>query len=355
MFSYLSPEERVPERHPLRAIRRMTDEALQGLSAKFNELYSATGRPSIAPEKLLRALLLQVLYTVRSERLLMEQLQYNLLFRWFVGLNMDEPVWVATVFTKNRDRLLEGEIASLFFASVVAQARAADLLSDEHFSVDGTLIEAWASQKSFQRKDQSEKPPPDDPGNPTVDFHGERRSNETHASTTDADARLARKSGGHESKLAYCGNVLIENRNGLVVDAELLQANGTAERDAALLMAERIEGGKRVTVAADKGYDAKEFVREIRGMNVTPHVAQNDKRRGGSALDGRTTRHAGYTVSQVKRKRIEEVFGWLKTVGMLRKTRHRGVHKVGWVFTFAAAAYNLVRMRNLVDTPVPSA
>jgi transposase len=354
MFSYLSPEERVPARHPLRAIRRMTDEVLEGLSAKFNELYSATGRPSIAPEKLLRALLLQILYTVRSERLLMEQLQYNLLFRWFVGLNMDEPVWVATVFTKNRDRLLEGEIASLFFARVVAQARAADLLSDEHFSVDGTLIEAWASQKSFQRKDQGEKPPPDDPGNPTVDFHGERRSNETHESTTDADARLARKSGGHESKLAYCGNVLIENRNGLVVDAELLQANGTAERDAALLMAERLEGSKRVTVAADKGYDTKEFVREIRGMNVTPHVAQNDKRRGGSAIDGRTTRHAGYKVSQVKRKRIEEVFGWLKTVGMLRKARHRGVHKVGWVFTFAAAAYNLVRMRNLVYTPVPS-
>jgi len=285
----------------------------------------------------------------------MEQLQYNLLFRWFVGLNMDEPVWVATVFTKNRDRLLEGEIANLFFASVVAQARAADLLSDEHFSVDGTLIEAWAGQKSFQRKDQSEKPPPDDPGNPTVDFHGERRSNETHESTTDADARLARKSGGHEAKLAYCGNVLIENRNGLVVDAELLQANGTAERDAALLMAERIAGSRRVTVAADKGYDTKEFVREIRGMNVTPHVAQNDKRPGGSAVDKRTTRHAGYKVSQVRRKRVEEVFGWLKTVGMLRKTRHRGVLKVGWVFTFAAAAYNLVRMRNLVDTPVPSA
>jgi transposase len=355
MFSYLSPEERVPERHPLRAIRRMTEEVLQGLSAKFNELYSATGRPSIAPEKLLRALLLQILYTVRSERLLMEQLQYNLLFRWFVGLNMDEPVWVATVFTKNRDRLLEGEIASLFFARVVGQARAADLLSDEHFSVDGTLMEAWASQKSFQRKDQSEKPPPDDPGNPTVDFHGERRSNETHESTTDAEARLARKSGGHEAKLAYCGNVLIENRNGLVVDTELLQANGTAERDAALLMTERIEGGKRVTLAADKGYDTKEFVREIRDLNVTPHVAQNDRRRGGSAIDGRTTRHAGYKVSQVKRKRIEEVFGWLKTVGMLRKTRHRGLHKVGWVFTFAAAAYNLVRMRNLVYTPVPSA
>ena len=355
MFSYLSPEERVPEKHPLRAIRGMTDEVLKGLSAKFKELYSATGRPSIAPEKLLRALLLQILYTVRSERLLMEQLQYNLLFRWFVGLNMDEPVWVATVFTKNRDRLLEGEIADLFFAGVLAQARAADLLSDEHFSVDGTLIEAWASQKSFQRKEQSEKPPVDDPGNPTVDFHGERRSNDTHESTTDADARLARKSGGHEAKLAYCGNVLIENRNGLVVDTELLQANGTAERDAALLMAERIAGRQRVTVAADKGYDTQEFVREIRGMNVTPHVAQNDKRRGGSAIDGRTTRHAGYKVSQVKRKRIEEVFGWLKTVGMLRKTRHRGVHKVGWVFTFAAAAYNLVRMRNLVYTPVPSA
>ena len=355
MFSYLSPEERVPEKHPLRAIRGMTDEVLKGLSAKFNELYSATGRPSIAPEKLLRALLLQILYTVRSERLLMEQLQYNLLFRWFVGLNMEEPVWVATVFTKNRERLLEGEIAGLFFAGVLAQARAADLLSDEHFSVDGTLIEAWASQKSFQRKEQSEKPPVDDPGNPTVDFHGERRSNDTHESTTDADARLARKSGGHEAKLAYCGNVLLENRNGLVVDTELLQANGTAERDAALLMAERIAGRQRVTVAADKGYDTQEFVREIRGMNVTPHVAQNDKRRGGSAIDGRTTRHAGYKVSQVKRKRIEEVFGWLKTVGMLRKTRHRGVHKVGWVFTFAAAAYNLVRMRNLVYTPVPSA
>jgi transposase len=355
MFSYLSPEERVPETHPLRAIRRMTDEALGGLSAKFDELYSAIGRPSIAPEKLLRALLLQILYTVRSERLLMEQLQYNLLFRWFVGLNMDEPVWVATVFSKNRDRLLEGEIASLFFAGVLAQARGADLLSDEHFSVDGTLIEAWAGQKSFQRKDCSEKPSPDDPGNPTVDFHGEKRSNDTHASTTDADARLARKSGGHEAKLAYCGNVLIENRNGLVVEAELLQANGTAERDAALLMTARIEGSQRVTVAADKGYDTNNFVREMRGMNVTPHVAQNEKRPGGSAIDQRTTRHPGYKVSQIKRKRIEEVFGWLKTVGMLRKTRHRGVHKVGWVFTFAAAAYNLVRMRKLVYTPVQSA
>ena len=355
MYSYLSPEQRVPADHPLRPIRKMTDEALKGLSRKFNAMYSATGRPSIAPEKLLRALLLQVLYTVRSERLLMEQLEYNLLFRWFVGLNMDEPVWVPTVFSKNRDRLLEGDIAERFFDGVLQQAREADLLSDEHFSVDGTLIEAWASQKSFQRKDGGDVPPPDDPGNPTVNFHGEKRSNETHESTTDPDARLARKSGGHEAKLAYCGNVLIENRNGLVVDTELLQCNGTAERDAAMLMAERIEGDERVTLAADKGYDTKEFVKEMRHMKVTPHVSQNDRRRGGSAIDGRTTRHAGYQVSQQKRKRIEEVFGWLKTVGALRKTRHRGVFKVGWVFTFAAAAYNLVRMRNLLSPAVSEA
>jgi IS5 family transposase len=285
----------------------------------------------------------------------MEQLNYNLLFRWFVGLNVDEPVWVATVFSKNRDRLLEGDIAKQFFTLVLDQARQADLLSDEHFSVDGTLIEAWASQKSFQRKDRQGPPPSDDPGNPTVNFHGEKRSNDTHESTTDPDARLARKSNSHESKLAYCGNAMIENRNGLVVDTELLQCGGTAERDAALLMAERMEGAERVTVAGDKGYDTREFVRELRGMNVTPHVAQNLKRSGGSAIDGRTTRHAGYKVSQQKRKRIEEVFGWLKTVGMLRKTRHRGVFKVGWVFTFAAAAYNLVRMRNLLSPAIHSA
>ena len=355
MFSYLSPEQRVPAGHPLRAIRQLVDRALKGLSASFEQIYAASGRPSIAPEKLLRALLLQVLYSVRSERLLMEQLEYNLLFRWFVGLNMDEPVWVASVFTKNRDRLLEGEIAQKFFAQVLDQARDAELLSDEHFSVDGTLIEAWASQKSFQRKDGPMPPPSDDAGNPTVDFHGEKRSNDTHESTTDADARLARKSNGHESKLAYCGNVLIENRNGLVVDTELFQCNGTAERDAAMLMAERIEGTARVTVAADKGYDTKEFVRELRGMNVTPQVAQNQNRPGGSAIDRRTTRHAGYKLSQQKRKRVEEVFGWMKTVAMLRKTRHRGVFKVGWVFTFAAAAYNLVRMRNLLAPAVQSA
>jgi transposase len=354
MFSYLSPEERVPAKHPLRPIRLMVDEVLKALSPDFSGLYSTFGRPSIPPEKLLRALLLQVLYTVRSERMLMEQLEYNLLFRWFVGLNMDEGVWVPTVFTKNRDRLLEGDVAEKFFQLVLTQARVADLLSDEHFSVDGTLIEAWASHKSFQRKDQP-TPPPDDPGNPTVNFHGEKRSNDTHESTTDPDARLARKSGGHEAKLAYCGNVMIENRNGLVVDTELLQCNGTAERDAAMMMAERVEGFERITLGADKGYDTKDFVSEMRGMNVTPHVSQNTKRPGGSAIDGRTTRHEGYQVSQRKRKRIEEVFGWVKTVGTLRKTRHRGLETVRWIFTFTATAYNLVRMRNLMSPTVQSA
>jgi len=356
MFSYLSPETRVPAEHPLRRIRGMVDRALKALSPVFEKMYSDLGRPSIAPEKLLRALLLQVLYSIRSERLLMEQLAYNLLFRWFIGLDMDEPVWVPTVFSKNRDRLLEGDIAEQFFAQVLEQARDAKLLSDEHFSVDGTLIEAWASQKSFQKKKGGDtQPKEDDPGNPTIDFRGEERRNDTHESTTDPDARLARKSGGQEAKLAYCGNVLIENRYGLVVDTELLQCNGTAERDAAMVMAERLEGTGRVTIGADKGYDTQEFAKEMRDMNVTPHVAQNEKRRGGSAIDRRTTRHSGYQISQQKRKRIEEVFGWLKTVGMLRKTRHRGVFKVGWVFTFAATAYNLVRMRNLLSPAVQSA
>jgi transposase len=354
-FSYLSPEERVPAKHPLRPVREMIDAALVKLSPVFDEIYSSTGRPSIAPEKLLRALLLQVLYSVRSERMLMEQLQYNLLFRWFVGLDMDEEVWVATVYSKNRDRLLEGDIAQALFQEVLGQARAADLLSDEHFSVDGTLIEAWASQKSFRRKDGSSTPPDDsDPGNPTVNFHGESRSNQTHESSTDPDARLARKSGSHEAKLAYCGNVMIENRNGLVVDAELLKCSGTAERDAARMMIGSFEGDTPITVGADKGYDTKDFVKDLRQMNATPHVAQNVKRPGGSAIDGRTTRHASYQISQMKRKRIEEVFGWLKTVGLLRKTRHRGLFRVGWVFTFAATAYNLVRMRNLLSPAVPA-
>lgn len=356
MFSYVSPEQRVPTDHPLRPMRVMVDAALKGLSPSFNQMYKNFGRPSIAPEKLLRALLLQVLYSIRSERMLMEQLEYNLLFRWFVGLNIDDAVWVPTVFSKNRDRLLDGDIAQKFFAQVLEQAREAKLTSDEHFSVDGTLVEAWASQKSFQRKDQPKQPPEDnDPGNPTVNFHGEARSNATHESKTDPDARLARKGSGHEAKLAFCGNVLIENRNGLVVDVELLPPSGTAEREAAATMVERIENTERITVAADKGYDTKDFVATLRALKATPHVAQNDKRRGGSAIDGRTTRQAGYLVSQKKRKRIEEVFGWLKTVALLRKTRHRGTPKVGWVFTFAAAAYNLVRMRNLLSAEVQSA
>jgi transposase len=348
MFSYVSPETRVPADHPLRRIRAMVDKALESLNGHFDSLYSNFGRPSIAPEKLLRALLLQIFYSVRSERLLMEQLDYNLLFRWFVGLNVDEAVWDATVYSKNRDRLLAGEVAERFFRQVLAQAKEAELLSDEHFSVDGTLIEAWASQKSFQRKDRRSEPEDNDPGNPTVNFRGEERRNDTHESTTDPAARLARKSGGHEARLSYSGNVLIENRNGLVVEAELLEATGTAERDAAAFMCQEIGSSHRVTVGGDKGYDTREFVQQMRALNVTPHVAQNEKRPGGSAIDGRTARHAGYVVSQRKRKRVEEVFGWLKTVAMLRKTRHRGVWRVGWVFTFAASAYNLVRMKNLL-------
>jgi transposase len=351
IFSYLSPEQRVRQDHPLRAIRAMADLALWSMSARFDAMYAQTGRPSIPPEKLLRAQLIQMLYSVRSERLLMEEIDYSVLYRWFVGMNLDEPVWDVTVFTKNRDRLLDGDVAREFLSEVVKQAQEKNLTSDEHFTVDGTLIEAWASLKSFQRKDQK-NPPPDDPGNPTVDFHGEKRSNDTHESTTDADARLARKGNGKEAKLSYNGNLLTENRNGLIVTTEVFQVNGTAERDAALVMLEQIPGGERVTVGGDKGYDTRDFVAECRNMNVTPHVAQNTKRNGGSAIDGRTTRHGGYDVSQKKRKRIEECFGWLKTIALMRKVRHRGLEKVTWVFTFAAAAYNLVRMKNLMANSV---
>jgi len=353
IFSYLSPEKRVRSDHPLRRIRAMVDEVLSKMSRRFDSMYAKVGRPSIAPEKLLRAQLLQMLYSIRSERLLLEEMDYNLLFRWFVGLNADDAVWDATTFTKNRDRLLEADVAKEFLAQVVAQARAQDLTSDEHFTVDGTLLEAWASQKSFQAKEGKAGPPPDDPGNPTVNFRGELRSNQTHESKTDPDAQLARKSYGKESKLSYSGNLLVENRNGLIVDAEVFLANGTAERDAALVMLEQIPGGKQVTVGGDKGFDTRDFVAECRHLGVTPHVAQNLGRRGGSAIDGRTTHHAGYGRSQKKRKRIEECFGWLKTIALLRKVRHRGVCKVDWIFTFACAAYNLVRMRNLAAA-VPS-
>jgi transposase len=346
IFSYISPEERVPPEHPLRVIRAMVDAVLKELSPQFALLYSSTGRPSIAPEKLLRALLLQVLYTVRSERLLMEQLNYNLLFRWFVGLNMDDPIWDPSTFSKNRERLLEGEVAHAFFDQVLAQARERNLLSDEHFTVDGTLIEAWAGQKSFKRKEAAASSPPDDPGNPSIDFRGERRTNATHASTTDPEARLYKKAKGQEAKLAYLGHVLMENRHGLVVDTRVTQATGTAEREAAVAMAEAIPGQQRVTLGADKNYDTRDCVRELRELRVTPHVAQNTTGRS-SAIDGRTTRHPGYAISQRKRKCVEEVFGWLKTVALLRKARHRGVARVGWMFTFAAAVYNLVRIRTL--------
>ena len=345
MYSYISPEARVPPDHPLRAIRTLVDAILAELSPRFQTLYSRVGRPSIPPEKLLRALLLQVLYTVRSERQLMEQLDYNLLFRWFVGLNMDDPVWDPTVFTKNRQRLLDGDIAMGFLEQVVEQARRRGLLSGEHFTVDGTLLEAWASLKSFTRKDAAPRPP-DDPSNPTVNFHGERRSNETHASTTDPEARLARKGAGREAKLAYAGHAIIDNRHGLVVNAEATPATGTAEREAGIEMASALPAG--ATLGADKGYDTRGFVAALRSLGVTPHVAQNTSNRS-SAIDGRTTRHDGYLVSQHKRKLIEEVFGWLKTVGLMRKLRHRGTRRVDWLFTFAAAVYNLIRIRNLTE------
>jgi transposase len=353
MFSYLSPEQRVSKEHPLRGVRVMTDEILNSMSPLFDAMYADFGRPSIPPEKLLRAQLLQMLYSVRSERLLMEEIDYSILFRWFVGLNLDEKVWDATTFTKNRDRLLEAAVAKEFLAQVVERAREAGLVSDEHFTVDGTLLEAWASLKSFQPKEQKTAEPPDDPGNPTVDFHGQKRSNETHESTTDPDAKLARKGPGKEAKLSYSGNLEVENRSGLIVNAEVLEANGRAERDAALVMLEQVPGGGRITVGGDKGFDTAEFVAECRHMNVTPHVAQNTARPGGSAIDTRTTRHAGYAISQKKRKRIEECFGWLKDIALLRKIKHRGMLKVGWIFTFAAAVYNLVRMRKLI--PIPTA
>jgi transposase len=348
MFSYIRPEERVPADHPLRPIREMVDTALGELSPEFARLYPKTGRPSIPPEKLLRALLLQLLYSVRSERQLMEQLNYNLLFRWFVGLSMDDPIWDPTVFTKNRARLLRGDIARAFFERVLAQARDRHLLSTEHFTVDGTLIEAWASLKSFKPKDAQPADPPDDPGNPTVNFRGERRSNATHASTTDPEARLMRKGAGREAKLSYHGHALMENRHGLAVDGCVTQATGIAERETALVMATNLPPG--ATLGADKAYDVPGFAAALRSLGVTPHVAQNTTNRR-SAIDGRTTRHAGYDVSQRKRKLVEEIFGWAKTVALFRKTRHRGVRRVGWMFLFGLAVYNLVRIRNLTWQP----
>jgi len=337
-------EERVPQDHPLRAVRKTVDEILRAMAQEFDSLYAKTGRPSVPPERLLRAVLLQIFYSIRSERLLMEQLDYNLLFRWFVGLEMDEPVWNHAVFSKNRERLLNQEVAREFFVRVLAQAK--PHLSDEHFSVDGTLIEAWASQKSFQKKDGGD----DQPGH----FRGERRSNETHESKTDPEARLYRKGHGQEARLGYLGHVLMENRSGLIVDAMVTQADGTAERDAALLMLYRQWRKRRqqhrhrpLSVGADKAYDTREFVSTAREMNVRPHVAQNLARAGGSAIDGRTTRHDSYHVSQTKRPLIEKAFGWMKQTGGMRKTRFRGLARVAWQFLMTAAALNLWRLPKL--------
>lgn len=340
MFSYVSPEKRVPQDHPLRPVRKLVDQVLKEMSPEFSRLYSKVGRPSIAPERLLRALLLQIFYSVRSERLLMEQLNYNLLFRWFVGMTMDDPVWNHAVFSKNRERLLNEEIAEAFFQRVLKMAK--PYLSDEHFTVDGTLIEAWASHKSFRPKDQ-------EPGASVggeANFHGETRRNDTHQSTTDPEARLFKKSKGSEAKLGYLGHVLMENRNGLLVQTVVTPATGTAERNAALLLAEKIPGIRRVTLSADKAYDTRDLVRELRRMNITPHLAQNNTNRS-SAIDGRTTKQPGYAISQQKRKRVEQSFGWMKTIGLLRKVRFRGREKVGWWMKWAGAAYNLVRLRNL--------
>lgn len=350
MWSYVSPEQRIPADHPLRPMRSRVDEVLDRLSPRFDELYAKVGRPSIPPERLLRALLLQALYTIRSERMLMEQLDYNLLFRWFVGLAMDDPIWDVTVFTKNRQRLLEGKIAQAFFQEVLALAREKGWLSDEHFTVDGTLIEAWASHKSFRRRHPARGKGPAGPGVSGEDFRGDTRTNATHASTTDPEARLFRRGPGKEAKLCYPGHVLMDNRHGLAIDGRVTQASGLAERDAAgqMIRAVRRRRRGRMTVAADKGYDTRAFVRELRTLGARPHVAQHNSAHFSSAIDQRTTRHPGYAVSQTRRRLVEPIFAWIKTVAGLRKTRHRGRPRVDWMFVFCLAAFDLVRMRNLM-------
>ena len=349
LFSYVDLEARVRRDHPLRAIRTIVNEALAALEREFAALYSPIGRPSIPPEKLLRAMLLQAFYSIRSERLLMERLEYDLLFRWFVGIGVDDAAWDHSVFSKNRDRLLEGDIAAKFLAAVLAQPKVKKLLSSDHFSVDGTLIEAWASMKSVKPRDGSGEPPARGGGrNAEADFHGQKRSHVTHASSTDPDARLYRKGRGKETKLCFIGHGLMENCHGLLVDACLTLADGHAERVAALHMIEpRADRPTAITLGADKAYDTEDFVNELRSMNVTPHVAQNTSGRS-SAVDGRTTRHSGYAVSQRIRKRIEEAFGWIKTIAGQEQTRFRGRERVGWAFTFTAAAYNLVRLPKLI-------
>ncbi|MDP2621445.1 MAG: IS5 family transposase [Hyphomicrobiales bacterium] len=351
LFSYVDLEARVRRDHPLLVIRVIVNEALAALEVDFARLYARIGRPSLAPEKLLRAMLLQAFYSIRSERQLMERLEFDLLFRWFVGLGVDDPAWNHSTFSKNRDRLLEGDIAAKFLAAVLAQPRVKKLLSTDHFSVDGTLIEAWASMKSFKPRDGSDEPPTGGGRNREADFRGRKRSNETHVSSTDPDARLYRKGAGKEAKLCFMGHGLMENRFGLLVGTCLTPADGHAERVAALHMIEpHADRPRRITLGGDKGFDAEDFVNELRSMGITPHVAQHTNGRR-SAIDGRTTRHGGYAVSQRIRKRIEEAFGWIKTVAGQNKTRFRGVVRVGFAFTFAAAAYNLVRLPKLMEAP----
>ena len=350
LFSYVDLEDRVPAKHPLRVIRRIVNDVLVALDGEFTKIYADSGRPSIPPERLLRALLLQAFYTIRSETQLLEQLDYNLLYRWFVGLGIDEPIWVPTVFTKNRERLLEAEVAHKFLAQLLNHKEVRNLLSDEHFSVDGTQVAAWASMKSFRAKDGSDEPPSGGGRNCERDFHGETRSNDTHASTTDPEARLYRKGKGKEAKLSYIGNALTENRHGLVVEAELGQATGTIEREAAQTMIVRHSpGSRRLTLGADKAFDVREFVDDLRDLNVTPHIAQNTSNRT-SAIDARTTRHPGYAISQQKRKRTEEPFGWGKTIGGLARPMLRGVARMRFKFILTMAAYDLVRLPKLLGS-----
>jgi transposase len=351
MLTLVTPEQRVRSDHPLRRIKPLADAVLKDLSPTFEKMYSSTGRPSIPPERLLKASLLMGFYTVRSERLFCEQLDYNLLFRWFLDMGPDEPSFDHSSFSRNRARLLKHDVAREFFARIVEYAQDLGLISDDHFTVDGTLIEAWASLKSFKPKDGSNDTPPDDPGNPTVNFHGERRSNATHESTTDPEARLARKGAGKEAKLCYSGNALMENRNGLLVDFQIVEANGTAERRTAIEMLDQsLPGTSRITLGADKAYDTTDFVSTCRALKVTPHVAANDRRPGGSALDRRTLRHSGYVISQQKRKRVEEIFGWIKTVANFRRTRYRGCELTQLAAYLVGAAYNLMRIARLTVT-----
>jgi transposase len=351
LYSYIPIEARIPAKHPLRKIREILDSVLEEMSKEFDALYSHTGRPSVPPEMLLKALFLQILYGIRSERQLLEQIDFNFLYRWFIGLKADDRIWDETVFSKNRERLLKGEIADKLFEEVRALADQKNLISDEHFTVDGTLVEAWASLKSFQKKDEKNKRKDDgDPGNPSVDFHGEKRRNDTHESTTDPDAKLYRKSGGQTAKLSYMGHVLMENRNGLAIGADATIAGYFAEHESALKMVDTFKTNKQKTLGADKHYDNDHFCNELRTKNITPHIAMNiHARKHKSAIDGRTTRHSGYEISQRKRKRVEEIFGWLKAFSILRRPHFRGLDRIDYLFTFSVAVYNILRIRNLLE------